>query len=138
MSWFFGKKKHHKESPPDSPEETSTSANDDYIIIEKHANPMSPTSWSSSGGLYPDLGNGSAGPTTVPSTPTQPQLNSVADNVNYLQGVPFKLNKIFDNDFEIDRLRVDEIMSFVLRIKNEDYDYDFSLERSTIIECGAE
>jgi len=137
MSWFFGKKKHHRESPPDTPEETVPSQAEDYIIVEKQDNPLSPTS-GMGGGLYPYLGDGPAVPAPYP--PIAGQHNVLpGESQNYLHGVPFKLSKSFDNDFEIDRLKIDEILSFVIGVKNEDYDYDFSLESSVIneMESGA-
>lgn len=135
MSWFFGKKKHQRESPPDTPEESTPAQPDDYVIIEKQANPLSLTA----GGLYPHLGDGTAFPPSYPPTTSQNQPLP-GESLNYLHGIPFKLSKSLNNDFEIDRIRIDEIMSFVVRIKNEDYSYDFGLETSVIneMESGAQ
>lgn len=143
MSWFFGKKK-HKESPTESADEaTSSSQADDYIIIEKQANPFAPSPTSSTGGpsggpnggLYPFIGGGMVNPPSIPAVPTQ--STGISDTQSYLSGIPFELDKKFENDGEIDRIHVDEIFAFVLRVKSEEYEYDFGLEKSVITEMEA-
>lgn len=144
MSWFFGKKK-QKESPTDSStEETPGIINhsDDYILIDKHGNPITPqnsltgnNSASSDGRLYPYLNDGTTNFPSVPSTIPQ-QITNISEQQNYLTGVPFKLSKELDDEKsgEIEKLKIDEIISFILRINNENYVYDFGLEESVINE----
>lgn len=150
MSWFFGKKK-NKESPTESTEEISSpsSQNDDYIIIEKQANPFAPGPEASgnipsgSGGLYPTLG-GDRG-VNLPIVPPLPgsrssalaDQNTLGDTQAYLSVIPFELNKELDRDIELDRLRVDEIANFITRIMSQDYQYDFSVEKGVINEMDA-
>ncbi|XP_044001978.1 uncharacterized protein LOC122848165 [Aphidius gifuensis] len=147
MSWLFGKKK-QKESPTDSAEETTSvgpSQPDDYIIIEKQGNPFAPmnpasgsVSSSSGNSLYPYLNDGSMNYPSVPSTIPQ-QINNNNNQIeqqNYLTGVPFKLSKQFDDDQnnEIERLKIDEIISYYSRVNVDNFNYDFGLEESVINE----
>lgn len=143
MSWFFGKKK-QKDSPPDSTEEEQPSADqDDFIVIEKRRTSLPPTVGTGDtpypSGLYPFIG----GTPTYPamSTGNLPKLSQQVDAPHYLNGVPFKLNKQLEsnmnNDLEIDGLRISEISSFVERLDNQNYDYDFSLEESVITEMDS-
>lgn len=142
MSWFFGKKK-HKESPPDTTEEEQAAeAVDDFIMIEKRRTSLPPNVGSENAplpsGLYPFIG----GTPTCPamSTGNLPKLSQQMDAPHYLSGVPFKLSKQLEsmnNDFEIDSLRINEIMSYIERLENQNYDYDFSLEESVITEMNS-
>ncbi|XP_043270116.1 uncharacterized protein [Venturia canescens] len=127
MSWLFGKKK-HRESPPETPEEPNNAQSEDYIIVEKEENP---TPLGPSGSLYPQLG-----PTPYPPAIVQQQSQS-SESQSYISGIPFKLSKTLNSDFEVERLRIDEITSFVHQIINEDYDYEFNLERSVINEMDS-
>lgn len=140
MSWFFGKKK-VKDSPPDSGEEASSSTSnaDDYILVERQTN-LPPSIAGGPGndpsikpfGLYPHLQDQPMNPPAIPSNLSQ--MDVLCDMTRYLQCVKFQLNKKFENDIEIDRLHADEILSFILKVKSDDYDYDFSLENSVINE----
>lgn len=135
MSWLFGKKKHHRESPPETPEEPSLNnvQPEDYIIIEKEENPLSPTSSRASGSLYPQLGGTMLYPPLVGQ-----QQNQLPESQSYISGIPFKLSKTLNNDYEVERLRIDEITAFVHQIINQDYDYEFNLERSIINEMDTD
>lgn len=147
MSWLFGKKK-QKESPTDPTEETSSvgpSQSDDYVIIERRGNPLAPinpvsgnVSSPSGNSLYPYLNDGSINYPSVPSTIPQ-QINNTNNQIeqqNYLTGVPFELSKQFgdDRDNEIERLKIDEIISYYSRVNVDSYNYDFGLEESVINE----
>ncbi|KAK2584194.1 hypothetical protein KPH14_006619 [Odynerus spinipes] len=127
MSWFFGKKKHHKESLAESFEDLTTIPPN---IPEETPQPST--------GLYPLISGVPTYP--IPSTDL-PKQNQQADVQHYLNGVPFKLCKQLENnmnnDFEIDRLRVNEIMSFINRIEEQNFDYEFSLEKSVISEMNS-
>lgn len=146
MSWLFGKKKRHKDSPPDSTEEEQSSSQSDGfdIISMPPAMPMDTShnaaATHSSSNLYP----------YVPPVPNfgqglPPELNkdyNQGENApHYLNGVPFKLCKRLEintsNDFEIDSLRISEILSFIERIENRNYDYSFSLEESIMAEMNS-
>ncbi|XP_015593279.1 uncharacterized protein LOC107266852 [Cephus cinctus] len=143
MSWFFGKKKHHKESPPESSDETLPNQGDDFIFIERRGNPgpelPSDRSSQPSGGLYPVIDNIPYNPTPIPTN--FPKQTAHNENQNYLQGVPFKLCKHLDNtisgDSDIDMFRVNEILSFIVRLENEDFTYDFTLETSVANEMDS-
>ncbi|XP_015124220.1 uncharacterized protein LOC107046189 [Diachasma alloeum] len=141
MSWLFGRKK-VRDSPPDSGEEASSSTShiDDYILVERQTNPPSSIvgghgndTSTKSFGLYPFLPQDqSINASTLSSNISQ--MDILCDAPRYLHCIKFQLNKTFETDIEIDRLHADEIFSFILRIKSEDYDYDFSLETSVINE----
>ncbi|XP_014480606.1 PREDICTED: uncharacterized protein LOC106747525 isoform X2 [Dinoponera quadriceps] len=145
MSWLFGKKK-HKDSPSDSTEEEQPSRDqsDDFIVIEKRRTSLPPNvggeSTSQSSGLYPFIGGT---PTTYPamSTGNLPKLSQQTDAPHYLSGVPFKLSKELqsnmNNDLDIDGLRISEILSFIERLENQNYDYDFTLEEGVIAEMDS-
>ena len=138
MSWFFGKKKHHKDSPPSSPEEEApVEQGDEFIFIERrNPGPNPGDNGARSSGLYPSI----SGLPFYPPMPAQNNLpqNPQMDTQNYLNCIPFKygedLQKSILSDMDIDRLRVNEIMSFIERIQNEDTGYDFQVEKSVIAE----
>lgn len=144
MSWLFGKKK-HKDSPPDSTEEEQSSRDqsDDFVVIEKRRTSLPPNVGDGNtpypGGLYPFIG----GTPTYPamSTGNLPKLVQQADAPHYLSGVPFKLCKQLqsnmNNDLDIDGLRISEILSFIERLGNQNYDYDFILEEGVITEMDS-
>ncbi|KAK0085941.1 hypothetical protein PV325_008042 [Microctonus aethiopoides] len=148
MSWLFGKKK-HKESPTDSSEEASGSnQSDDYIIVERRGNPFDPniaslnennSGSSGNSNIYPFL-DVTKMPPPLPSSSSSSSFNQqddiLGDTQTYLNVIQFQLSKQFDNDYEIDRINVDEISSYILRIKDEEYNYDFSLEKSVITEIS--
>ncbi|KAI4502291.1 hypothetical protein M0802_002973 [Mischocyttarus mexicanus] len=143
MSWFFGKKKHQKESPIESTEDlTTTTIENEFENIEKPTYPT-PTNTQDGtpypgGGLYPFI----SGVSTYPTLPTDSiKNNQQGDTQHYLSGVPFKLCKHLEsntnNDFEIERLRANEILSFIQRIEEQNLDYDFSHEKSVISEMDS-
>ncbi|XP_035722092.1 uncharacterized protein LOC118441591 [Vespa mandarinia] len=142
MSWFFGKKKHQKESPVESTEDlTSTSIENEFENIERQMYPVPQNSQDGipypGGGLYPVINDASTYP-TLPTNSTK--QNQQGDMQHYLSGVPFKLCKQLEsnmNDFEIDRLRANEILSFIQRIEEQNLDYDFSHEKSVITEMNS-
>ena len=137
MSWFFGKKKHQKDSPPSSPEtERVPEQGDDFIFIErKNPGGNIGDNEARSSGLYPSISGLSMYP---PIIQNEFQQNPQVDTQNYLNCIPFKysedLQKSLLRDMDIDRLRVNEIMSFIERIQNEEIDYSFQLEKSVIAE----
>ncbi|XP_033219276.1 uncharacterized protein LOC117174344 isoform X2 [Belonocnema kinseyi] len=139
MSWFFGKKKHQKDSPPSSPEETPQGRGDEFIFIErKNPEPNPGDIGARSSGLYPSIsGLPYYPPMSAQNLPQIPQ----PDNFNYLNCIPFKygedLEKSIHNDMDIDRLRVNEIMSFIERIQKEDTGYGFQVEKSVIAEMDS-
>ncbi|XP_012224978.1 uncharacterized protein [Linepithema humile] len=148
MSWLFGKKK-HKDSPPDSrdeqEEQASTSQADDFVVIEKRRTSLPPNVGESGqgtpypSGLYPFIGGTPMNPAM--SAGNLPKLSQQVDAPHYLSGVPFKLCRQLEsnmnNDLEIDGLRINEILSFVERLENQNYDYDFSLETGVITEIDS-
>lgn len=144
MSWLFGKKK-HKDSPPESREEqeqqTSANSGDDFVVIERRRTSLPPNGPSTPypSGLYPFIGGTPMNPAM--SADNLPKLSQQADAPHYLSGVPFKLCKRLEsnmnNDLEIDDLRISEILSFIERLENQNYDYDFSLETGVITEMAS-
>ncbi|XP_011701736.1 PREDICTED: uncharacterized protein LOC105458262 isoform X1 [Wasmannia auropunctata] len=146
MSWLFGKKK-HKDSPPESRDEQEdrppADPGDDFIVIERRRTSLPPNvsddGISYPSGLYPFIGGTPMNPAM--SAGNLPKLIQQADAPHYLSGVPFKLCKQLqsnmNNDLEIDGLRISEIMSFVERLENQNYNYDFSLENGVITEMDS-
>jgi len=145
MSWLFGKKK-HKDSPPESRDEQeeqfSTNPGNDFIVIERKTSlPSHVSDYDTSypSGLYPFIGGTPMNPTM--SAGNLPKLTQQVDAPHYLSDVPFKLCKQLqsnmNNDLEIDGLRINEIMSFIERLENQNYNYDFSLETGVITEMDS-
>ncbi|XP_011874050.1 PREDICTED: uncharacterized protein LOC105565446 isoform X2 [Vollenhovia emeryi] len=146
MSWLFGKKK-HRDSPPESRDEQEerppADPGDDFIVIERRRTSLPPNVGDQGapypGGLYPFIGGTPLNPTM--SVGNLPKLAQQVDAPHYLSGVPFKLCKQLqsnmNNDLEIDGLRISEIMSFVERLEDQNYDYDFSLETGVITEMDS-
>lgn len=144
MSWLFGRKKHQKESPTDSAEEElQTDQNEGFVHVKKAPAPPPPVQGSGSSqanaGLYPDLD----GTGTYPTNP-QASLNNRSNQEapHYLSGVPFKLcrqlERDINDDLEIDKLRIGEIVSFIDRIDGQNFDYTFELEQSVIAEMESQ
>lgn len=135
MAWIFGKKK-QKESPPETPEEEPSQPDDEYIFIEKRNQPE-PNPNGLPPNLYPPLNI-----TPYPSMPAVPKQNSQEAQTNDLHSIPFKLSKELErslnDDLVIDKLRLDEIVSFIKRVNMKNYDYEFSLERSVIAEMDSQ
>lgn len=137
MSWFFGKKKHQRDSPPSSPEPENPGQGDGFIFVERRGNEV-PEAPQGGEGLYPNIGN-------VPQYPPMPavpkQTVSVDPIQNILNDLPFKLCKQLvsnvNDDIEIDRHRVNEILSYILRLENEEILYDFSVEKNVINEMNS-
>lgn len=142
MSWFFGRRKQQKQSPPYSTEEKQTSEQDDGIVfVEKWpetipTNKPYDTAPYPSGNIYPYVGEFEQ---VLP--PSSSKDINQAENAHYLNGVPFKLCKRLEinanNDFEIDKLRISEILSFIERIENQNYDYSFSVGEGVITEMNS-
>lgn len=146
MSWFFGKKKQQRDSPPSSPETENPppGQGDEFIFVERRGNRPIPGPGINEGSdtpgenLYPNINN-------VPQYPAPAvkllKQNSVEPIQNILNGLPFKLCKeLVDNindDVEIDRHRVNEILAYILRLENDDVVYDFSIEKSVINEMDS-
>lgn len=136
MSWFF-KKKHPKPSTSDSYEDLTIAAQEENFPTSSNIQDGLPYPNS---GLYPFIGD-------VPTSESQKlptdssKQNQQADTQHYLNDVPFKLcgqlNNNLNNDFELDILRVNEILSFIQRIEEQNFDYDFSLEKSVISEMDS-
>ncbi|KAG7198837.1 hypothetical protein KM043_001805 [Ampulex compressa] len=147
MSWLFGKKKHQKDSPSEVMEEelSSTTREDGFISIERR-NPRSPSNPTvgecspyPEGGLYPFMGGMPTYPAVAPAD--SPKQHQQGDALHYLSGVPFKLCKrlemFMEDDLEVDKLRVAEILSFIERLENQKYDYEFSVEESVVAEMNS-
>ncbi|XP_012269353.1 uncharacterized protein LOC105693783 isoform X1 [Athalia rosae] len=143
MSWFFGKKK--RDSPPSSPEEEDPPAGngDGFIFVERRSNqPQGPATnegWDPPpGNLYPSINN-------IPQYPPPQNTSLPKQNIdpiqNMLNDLPFKLCKQLEHnvsdDIEVDMNHVDEILSWILRLENENVTYDFAVENSVISEMDS-
>lgn len=136
MSWFFGKKKNKDNHSDSSEEEQPQNKGDEFIFVEKQENtgPSDP--------LYPILPRVPYPPPGGTSAGTQPSTDSShAEHFNYLNSVPFKFSKelqnSISNDFEMELLRIDEILSFVERIQGQEYEYNFAIENEVSNEFSA-
>ena len=144
MSWFFGKKKQHRESPPETPQE-HTPSDDNFIFVEQNNQPSS-----NPGNLYPSLNNDvsnfhiSNPVAPYPMMPNQlvVKQSSQDGHTSYMGGVPFKfcreLERSMNEDLVIDKLRLNEIHSFIERINVQHYNYSFNTERSVISEMNSQ
>lgn len=140
MSWWFGKKKQQKDSPPDSTEEDQTSdSNEGFVHVCKHEPEPSNIPGYPTTNLYPYVPP--MGEFGQPAFSNSSKDFNQGDNVHYLHGVPFKLCKYLENnlnnDFEIEKLKIGEIVSLLQRINDDSYDYSFSLEDSVVAEMNS-
>ncbi|XP_014236644.1 uncharacterized protein LOC106658949 isoform X1 [Trichogramma pretiosum] len=146
MSWLFGKKKHHRDSPTETPTE-SEPPSDDYIFVERRQQDP-PPNVTPYPGMYPSLHNIGNQPATSYSLPNQvaghhvPKQASVDNPAGDISNIPFRfcreLERNMNEDLIIDKLRLDEIESFIKRINIKDYEYTFSLERDIISELDSQ
>ncbi|XP_076648460.1 uncharacterized protein LOC143356551 [Halictus rubicundus] len=143
MSWLFGWKKNQKgyASEAGEDEKPSNEGEGDYIFVEKRLAPQPPQPGQSgpgypTGSLYPCIP-----PISEYSSMTIDSATSQGESTRFLNDIPFKLCKrleiIKNNDFEIDRLRIGEIMSLIERIESSDYSYSFSLEEDVKAEMNS-
>jgi len=142
MSWIFGKKK-QKESPPSTPEEEPAPSQDEgFIFIEQRNQPNADNNTPS---LYPNLNDMTSPYPSYPPMPVPvavPKQSSQDSQTHDLTSIPFKfcrdLERTMNEDLMIDKMRLEEISSFMNRINRENYDYKFNLERSVINEINSQ
>ncbi|XP_076169310.1 uncharacterized protein LOC143147687 [Ptiloglossa arizonensis] len=142
MSWFFGKKKYQKESPLELTKEEPIL--DGFVFVKKRHAPAPPletdvAAANSSSNLYPYIPPVPVYPTDAPNDSTKD--HNQGDGMHYLNGVHFQLCKPLEismnNDLEIDKLRISEIMSFIEKLETQNYNYSFSLEESVVAEMNS-
>ncbi|XP_076375157.1 uncharacterized protein LOC143258843 [Megalopta genalis] len=141
MAWLFSWKKNQKVEPA---EDTGTEEdNAEYVFVEKKRQAPLPPSQSDqsgpgypTGNLYPYIPPGSE----FSSMTIDPTVNQ-GESTRFLNDIPFKLCKRLEiqknNDLEIDRLRINEIVSFIERIESNDYNYSFSVEEGVTAEMNS-
>lgn len=130
MFSFFKTK---KSSPPSSPElDPIPSGNNDFVVVDPKGSTDPNTK-----PIYPNFGGGFGGPSNYPPLPPvrPPLQHSDSVQLNYINGVPFKLSSEIStgNGDEITRIQVDDILALItskMEITKEDY--DFTLERSLL------
>ncbi|XP_076634163.1 uncharacterized protein LOC143348145 isoform X2 [Colletes latitarsis] len=146
MSWFFGKKKYQKDSPPEFTEEEqpSDSVIEGFVHIKKYPAPPPPTLDLAQdavelrgNNLYPYIPPGSVYSATLPMDSTKDHVHG--DGMHYLNGVPFKLCKQLEvvKDIEIDKLRISEVLSYIENVELQNYNYNFSIEKSVVTEMNS-
>ncbi|KZC05442.1 PREDICTED: uncharacterized protein LOC107193855 [Dufourea novaeangliae] len=140
MSWLFGRKKDQKEPSLEPTEEEQTSREDEgYVFVEKRPAPPVPPRVGQTATEFPtgDYISSISGYSSL----SIHSSNNQGESTHYLNDVPFKLCKQLEssmkNDFEIDRLRIGEILSFIERIQTDSYNYNFSLEEGVIAEMNS-
>lgn len=128
MFSFFKTK---KSSPPSSPEsDPIPSGSNDFVVVDPKGNSDPNTK-----PLYPNFGGQFSA--MVPPLPggRPPLLHSDSVQLNYINGVPFKLGhgiSTGDSD-EITRIQVDDILAVITsKMEITKDDYDFTLERSLL------
>lgn len=132
FSSIFGKR---RSSPveDDTPPIPGPKPGDSFVIV-------SPTP--SGGGLYPNVsGNfGPGAPAPFPSRPAPPtpMKQASVENFHYLQGVPFAMSKELQMATNKDAFatEISDLLAFLTnKVNIDDYDYDFSMEKSVLKEC---
>lgn len=131
MFSFFKTK---KPSPPSSPElDPIPRGNNDFVVVDSKGGTDPNTK-----PLYPNFGGDyHQGASNVPPLPPQrpPLQHSDSVQLNYINGVPFKLSSEIstgDSD-EITRIQVDDILALITsKVEITKEDYDFTLERSLL------
>ncbi|CAH2095816.1 unnamed protein product [Euphydryas editha] len=105
---------------------------DGFVVVE----PLPP-----SAGLYPNVsGIGlpyPQRPAPPPPPPLRPNLNT-DQTFHYLQGVPFSLSRQLQMSTKKDAFatEIDDMLAFLSNGLNiNDFNYDFSVERSVLKEC---
>ncbi|XP_077298143.1 uncharacterized protein LOC143919622 [Arctopsyche grandis] len=134
MFSFFGHKKEKKHSPGEQ-EDTSQppipGPAEDFVVVNRRTDLPYPTMNPSMGGpgpIYPSFGQ--------PSNATMVATAQKKED-NFLQGVPFNLNKDFSADSRNDILSIQlsEIMAYCTRrLQVETTDYEFSVEKGVLRE----
>lgn len=128
MSWLFGWKKNQKGYASVAEEEgRPTDDNDEFEILNKPPQPGQSEAEYSASSLYPNIP-----PIGEFSSMTIDPAASQGESTRFINDIPFKLCKrleiIKNNDFEISRLLIAEILAFIERLESSDYNYSFSLE----------
>ncbi|XP_041979519.1 uncharacterized protein LOC121733360 [Aricia agestis] len=128
MFSFFGKK---RASPveDETPPIPGPRPDDGFVVVE----PAPP-----GGGLYPSMGGSPYTRRPAPAPPLPSSSVRIDQTFHYLQGVPFSLSRDLQLSLRKDVyvVEIGDVLTFLMnkqRINN--YDYDFSLEKSVLKEC---
>jgi hypothetical protein len=136
LSRFFGSKK--KTSDTELPEHAADG--NDYVFVEKREDMQSDSRY---GGHchHPELPY-----SLVPDCSKAPQTSSTSNtmnshqNQNFLYGVPFKLtsdNSSFtQGSVNGSRIHANEVLSHILQLNLESFEYDFLVEKSVALEVS--
>lgn len=132
MFSFFKTK---KSSPPSSPESDPIPSANDFVVVDQRSGGSDPNARP----LYPNFGGQFSGPSNVVPPPLPggrpPLQHSDSVQLNYVNGVPFKLSHELstgDSD-EITRIQIDDILAVITsKMEITKDDYDFTLERSLL------
>jgi hypothetical protein len=136
LSWFFGSKK--KTSDTDISVQATELHGDDYVFVEKREDAQRDSRYDGHC-LYPDLPY-----SLVPNSSKVHQTSSTnstmngLQNQNFLCGVPFKLtsdNSSFADDaVNGSRTHANKVLSHILQLNLESFEYDFLVEKSVVRE----
>ncbi|XP_004923683.1 uncharacterized protein LOC114250160 [Bombyx mandarina] len=128
FSSFFGKR---RSSPveDETPPIPGPKSDDGFVVVD----PTSPR-----GSIYPSVGPGSS-PYPQRPAPAAPLPRPRAEQpFHYLQGVPFSMSKELQMSANKDSYarEISDLLAFLTnKITMNNYEYDFSVERSVIKEC---
>lgn len=142
MFSFFKSKKPSPASSPEPADPIPGPRNDadGFVVIDsRHGGgtmPARPSLYPNFDGHFGNISHAPPIPTALPHGSTAGTANSTP--VNYLSGVPFKLSSelLTGDSNEIMKIQVDDILAIITsKMKMEDKNYDFGLERSVIAQA---
>nr|CAD7405094.1 unnamed protein product [Timema cristinae] len=134
FSWFGGRKKSldGENSEGENSNADVNDQDDTFVFIERKQN-LPPNNSE----MYPNLLPYPLAPTTA----TQPQSNERDSNTtgniqtqNFLSGVPFKLSSSALYNLQPSTFEADQASQLLERLKVAEFDYDFSVENSVLME----
>jgi hypothetical protein len=132
LSWLLGSKK--KSEPPEGATELYQ---DDYVFVERKEETQIDSRYAGQR-VYPVLPYAlTSDSTKVPQTSSTSSMMNCPQTQNFLNGVPFKLTS--DTSFIHDsmngsRSHADEVLSHILQLNLESFEYDFRVEKSVVLE----
>nr|CAD7204576.1 unnamed protein product [Timema douglasi] len=134
FSWFSGRNKSpDRESSEGENSNADVNDQDDaFVFIERKQN-LPPNNSE----LYPNLLPYPLAPTTATQPQTVERDSNTTGNIqtqNFLSGVPFKLSSSALYNLQPSTFEADQASQLLERLKVAEFDYDFSVENSVLME----